>query len=235
MVINLQAKLRENTGKNIKKIREQNLIPAVIYGPAAENKNLSVDYLPFQKVYEEAGASSLVDLKIDNQESIKVLIYDVKLDPVSSRFQHVDFYQIKEGQKLTATVELEFIGEAPAVKELNGNLVKNLDSLEIECLPKDLISKIEVDLSILKTFGDAIYVKDLEVPETVKVLKDVEEIVTKVVESKEEEEIKPVEEEELPEGAEEEAKEGEEGEKEGEAKTKEGAPEAKEEKKKETK
>lgn len=187
MIINLEAKKREVTGKGVKKLREKGLIPAVIYGPEEKkNKNLSLDYTEFEKTYEKAGESSLIDLKIDDNKPIKVLIYDVDLHPISGDFRHVDFYRIKEGQKLNATVELEFVGEAPATKELGGTLIKSFDSLDIECLPKDLISKIEVDLTPLKTFDDAILVKDLNIPETVKIFKEPDETVAKVTEVKEE-------------------------------------------------
>ena len=206
----LTAQLRKETGKQNNKLREAGKVPAVLYGHNVKNQNLVLNYSDFEKVFQQAGESSLIDLKIDEQQPVKVLIHDVAHQPVSDKILHIDFYQVKMDEKITTEVELEFINESPAVKDLNGVLVKALDHLEIECLPSDLISEIKVDLSTLKTLDDIIRVKDLSAPEKVDILNDLESPVVLVEEQKKEEE-KPVE-EEKPEGEE---KEGEgEGEKE---------------------
>lgn len=190
----LSAKLRKEK-ETPESIREQNLIPAVIYGQETENKNLVIDCPKFEKVLNEAGGSSLVLLKIDDQEPVETLIQDVQYDPVKNSILHADFKQIKEGEKLRVEVELKFVGESKAVKELGGILVKNIDSIEIECLPKDLVSQIEVDISSLNTFEDVIRIKDLKVGEETKILDNLEEIIATITEVEEEKEYeaKPVE------------------------------------------
>jgi large subunit ribosomal protein L25 len=90
-------------------------------------------------------------------------------------------------EKLETTIALKFIGESPAVVEAGGVLVKNLDEIEVKCLPSDLISEIEVDLSSLKKFGDVIKVTDLKIPSNIEVLNDPQLIVATVVEPREEE------------------------------------------------
>lgn len=177
-------------------LREQNFIPAVIYGQEIENKNLKIDRVQFEKVLEEAGRSSLVLLKIEDQEPVETLIQDVQFDPVKDNILHADFKQIKRGEKLRVEVELKFVGESKAVKELGGILVKSIDSVEIECLPKDLVHEIEVDISSLDTFEDAIKIKDIKVGEETKILENPEETVATVTEIEEEKEVeeKPVEE-----------------------------------------
>ncbi len=179
MKLSLKAEKREITGKKVSKLREDGKIPAVMYGQETEPKNLLVDYNPFEKVYKEAGESTLVELELEN-EKIPVLIHDVSYHPVTDKIEHIDFYKIKYGQKLTASVELKFIGESRAVKELGGTLVITLNEVEVECLPKDLISEIEVDLGKLETFEDVIHIKDLKVPETIKILADKDDVVAKV-------------------------------------------------------
>lgn len=188
MDLNLKAEKRDISGKKVQSLRDGGGIPAVVYGPETDNINLTVDYLDFEKVYKEAGESTLIGLKINEMEEMPVLVQTVSYNPVSDKIDHIDFYKIKYGQKLTARVELEFIGEPPAVKEFGGILVKSLTEVEIECLPKNLISKIEVDLTGLKTFDDSIHVKDLIVPDTIKILTGKDDIIASVSQPRIEEE-----------------------------------------------
>lgn len=190
----LKAKPRDVLGRKVNKLREQSLIPAVLYGQDIKNQSLSVNKNEFLKVYNQVGSSSLIDLQVAETAPVKILIHDYQTDPRTNEIIHVDFYQIKEGKKITTEIELEFLGEAPAVKELGGILVKSFDEIEIECLPADLekIETIQVDLSVLKTFADAIYVKDLKVPEGIKITENPEELVVLVTPPTEEkEEEKP--------------------------------------------
>ncbi|MCD4705477.1 50S ribosomal protein L25 [bacterium] len=165
----LKVQKREIVGKKVSQIREKGGIPAVIYGQEIKPINLTVEYIPFEKIYQKVGNSTLINLKIDDQET-PVLIHQIFRNAVSSKIDHIDFYKIKYGQKLTASVELNFIGEPKAVKELSGTLVVKIKEVEIKCLPKDLISEIKVDLNALKSFDDVIHIKDLKVPETIEVL-----------------------------------------------------------------
>lgn len=193
MTMILNAQLREIIGKKVKKLREKNLIPAVLYGKDVEPQNLSVQYLPFQKIYNEAGESSLIDLAIGDRVPVKVLIHGVQKNPVSGKFIHVDFWQVKMTEKITAEIEVKFVGESPAVKELGGVLVKGLDTIKVECLPQDLIHEIEVDISPLKTFEDLIHVKDIKFPSGIEVLENPDEVVASVAPPRTEEELKELE------------------------------------------
>ncbi|OGY42045.1 MAG: hypothetical protein A2Y67_03110 [Candidatus Buchananbacteria bacterium RBG_13_39_9] len=194
----IKARTREIKGKKVKKLREQDLIPAVLYGHGIENQNLTVNSLEFKKLFDQTGESKLIDLQINDKKPVKILIHDIQFNPLKNEIDHIDFYQIKEGEKITTEIELEFVGESPAVKELAGVLVKNYDAVEIECLPSDLekMDKIEVDLSGLKTFEDTIHIKDLKVPSGVKIMVEPEEVVALITQIQEEkiEEIKPIEE-----------------------------------------
>ncbi|MCX6742833.1 MAG: 50S ribosomal protein L25 [Candidatus Parcubacteria bacterium] len=209
----LKAQERVVLGKKVKTIRDQDLIPAVLYGHGLKNQNLAVKNLEFKKLFDQAGTSKLVDLQINDKKPVKILIHDVQYDPVKTVVNHIDFYQIKENEKITTEIELEFVGDAPAVKELGGVLVKNYDTIEIECLPADLekMDKITVDLSVLKTFSDTVHIKDLKVPAGVRIEEDPDEVVALIEEIAEEkiEEVKPIESiEGIVKEGEEEAKEG---------------------------
>lgn len=193
MTLSLSTQARTETGKKVKDLRKQGKIPAVLYGHGLKNLNLSVPYNPFEKIYQQAGESSLVDLAVDNKKPVKVLIQAVQTDPVSDRFVHIDFYQVKMTEKITAEIKLKFIGEAPAVKELSGVLVTNLNYLKVRCFPQDLVHEIEVEVSSLKTFDDVIYIKDLKIPSKIEILEKTDEVVVTVIPPRSEEELKELE------------------------------------------
>lgn len=194
-MLELKAKTRKELGKKTKKIREKGILPGVLYGPKTKNQPLEVDLKEFEKVYQEAGESSLVQLLI-GKEKFLVLIHAIEINPLSQTAIHVDFYQPRLDEEITADIPLIFEGEAPAVKELGGTLVRNIHEIEVKALPQNLPHEINVGVGGLKTFKDNIQIKDLVVPKEVKILKDPEESVAFVAEpQKVEEELqKPVEE-----------------------------------------
>jgi len=196
-MLELLAKLRSETGRQVGKVRKQGFMPAVLYGQKVKNLNLSIDYNTFEKIYQEAGESTLIRLNIGDGESKKqrvVLVYDVAKDSVSDRFVHIDFKQVKMDESITVEIPLNFVGESEAVKSDNGVLIKNIQTVEIEALPQDLIHDIKVDISLLKTFDDNVYIKDLKVPEKVKLTAEAEEVVASVVPPRTDEELEELEE-----------------------------------------
>ncbi|HEX9664600.1 MAG TPA: 50S ribosomal protein L25 [Patescibacteria group bacterium] len=191
----LSVATRQTTGKKVKDLRKKGLIPGVVYGPDLKPRNLKIDYNSFEKIYDRGGYSILIDLKIDDQpESVKVLITELQKDPVTDKFTHVDFHQVRLTEKLITSVKLKFIGQSDAVKGLGGTLVTNLSDLEIRCLPQDLVSEIEVDISTLKTFEDVVRIKDLQIPANIEVMNNPEASVAAVVAPRTEEELKALEE-----------------------------------------
>jgi len=197
-MLTLPAQIREETGRTkVKKIRKRGNLPAILYGPKVKAISLEINLREFEKVYKEAGESTLVSLEIpDEKTKPMVLIHDVKLAPLTLQPIHVDFYQPFLEEEVEVTVPIIFEGEAPAVKELGGTLVKNISEVEIKALPQKLPHEIKVNVEVLKTFEDHILIKNLILPESVKILKDPEEIVALIAspEKVEEELEKPIEE-----------------------------------------
>jgi len=209
----LSAKIREKVGKKVKDLREKGILPAVLYGHKIKNLNLELDLKEFEKIYKEAGESSLITLVIakgkdeaeasslslnveEKKQKFLVLIHDIQFDHLTEKPIHIDFYQPELKEEVEVTVPLIFEGEAPAVKDLGGTLVKNISEVEVKALPQNLSHEIKVDIGNLKTFEDNILIKDLIVSKEVKILKEPEEIVAVVArpEKVEEELEKPVEE-----------------------------------------
>ncbi len=196
-MISLKAKQRKE--EDLKKIRAEEKVPAVLYGPKIKNLNLGVNLKEFEKIYKEAGESSLISLDVSGQkEKFLVLIYDIQFDALSGKPTHIDFYQPNLKEQVEVSVPLILEGEALAVKDLGGTLVKNVSDIEVKAFPQDLPREIKVDISNLKTFEDNIAVKDLEISSKIEISKDPEEILITISapEKVEEELEKPIEEKE---------------------------------------
>jgi large subunit ribosomal protein L25 len=234
MAFKLSANTRTVKGE---KVRTKTVLPAVVYGMGATAASVTLNYDEFAKLFAEAGEASLIDLLISDKAEGKVLVQDVQYDPVSDRMIHVDLRRIDMNKELTATVELRFVGEAPVIKEQGGTLMRNLESVEVKCLPKDLVSHIDVDITALKTFDDVIKIKNLVVPAGIIITNPhAEDLIAKATAALTEEEIKAMEEASKPADLTKIEVAGKKKEEEGEEGAEAGKPEAaKEEKKEESK
>lgn len=194
-MIGFKATIRKEFGKKLKKLRQGGKIPGILYGPKIKNLSLGLDLKEFEKVYLEAGESSLISLEADGKKFL-VLIHDVEFDVLSRKPIHVDFYQPNLDEEITVAIPLVFEGEAGAVKDLGGTLVRNIHELEVKALPQNLPHELKVNVEKLATFEDNILVKDLILPQGVKTLKNPDEIVALVSSPQkvEEELLKPIEE-----------------------------------------
>ena len=185
MALTLEAKKRSETGKAVTALRTDGRMPAVVYGPKQAATAIEVSLKEFSKTYAEAGESTVVELSIDGEKH-PVLIHEVDHDPVTDAPRHADFYAIVKGQKVEVDVPLEFIGVSPAVKELNGNLVKTLHELTVEADPMNLPHEIEVDISGIVALDAPIYAKDIALPAGVVLVTGADEVVVTVIEAEEE-------------------------------------------------
>jgi large subunit ribosomal protein L25 len=162
-------------------------MPAVFYGKKETSTPISVSKVDFLKAWQTAGESSVITL--ETPEGVKEsLIHDVDFDPVTGSPRHADFYVFEKGHKVKVDIPLEFVGVAPAVKDLGGILVKVLHAVNIEAMPKDLPHNIEVDISGLSSFESQVLAKDLVMPAGVTLLENEEEVVALVSAPREEKE-----------------------------------------------
>ncbi len=193
----LEAQQREQEGgRSAKQVRRQGGLPAVVYGPEIDHAtSVAVDARAFDTVFSEAGETSLIDLQI-GQQSYPVLVYEMQRDPLNNRPIHVDFYAPSMSETVEATVPIVLEGESPAVRDEDGTLMRELSEVDVKALPRELPDEIRVDVSVLETFDDFIYVKDLPVSENVEILRESDEIVVHVARPTdvEEELEKPIEE-----------------------------------------
>ena len=184
-MLELSAKIRDEN-KTTNQIRSEGFVPAVVYGYEMDNISIQVNSVELEKVYREAGESTLVKINLEDQDGKKidetptVLIQDTQEHAITDEFTHVDFYQPNLDETVEVEIPLEFVGQSLAVKDEDGTLVRNLPSVTIEALPENLIHDIEVDISVLETFDDVIKVEDLSVPEGVEIMEEDDEVVALV-------------------------------------------------------
>ncbi|MCC7432031.1 50S ribosomal protein L25 [Candidatus Peregrinibacteria bacterium] len=182
-LLELVAKARDTKVKAAA-VRRQNLIPAVCYGKEFESKSIQLEYQAFRKAYKQASTTQVISLNIDG-DKVPVLIHEIAYNPISDRFDHVDFLQIDLKKKVTATVPVELVGVAPAIKNFNGVVTLAKHEIEVKCLPMDIPHEIKVDVSKLENIGDAIHISDLVLGDRVEILDDLNETLVSVSEVEE--------------------------------------------------
>lgn len=180
-MLGLASQQRKKEEK-VRTLRNQGLIPGVLYGPKTHAISVKVDEKEFQKIYKEAGKSSLIQFESEHGAT-PVLIREIQRDSVRGGVIHVDFYQPPLDEEIEVTVPLVFEGEPPAIRDLGGTLLKNIQEVDVKALPQHLPHEIVVDISKLATFEDRVLVKDLRQNKDVAILREPDEVVAQVVET----------------------------------------------------
>jgi large subunit ribosomal protein L25 len=168
----LEAQERTTSGKKNSILRAKGLIPAVAYGRGFESQSIEVDARLLDKAYKQVGHNQILDIKVGDSAPKGALIHELQFDALTGVVTHADFYLVRMDETLRTQVPLHFIGESTAVYQLEGTLFKNLEEVEIECLPADLPESLEVDISILDDFDKSISLADLVIPKGVKLLEE---------------------------------------------------------------
>jgi large subunit ribosomal protein L25 len=166
------AEPREVTGKKVKQLRREGYVPAIIYGQA-EPVSIQIETLPLRRALRVAGMTQLATIDVDGK-MYTVLAREIQQHVTRRDILHVDFFEVDMKSTITSEAEIITIGESPTVESGEGMINVTLYSVEIECLPDDLISSLEVDLGLIQTTDDAIYVSDLVAPKGVTILTDPE-------------------------------------------------------------
>lgn len=175
----LEAQARTVTGKKVGQLRRSGLVPAVVYGSKIEAFNVQVPYRELQTTLFKAGGTHLINISVDGKVT-PVLAREVQRSVMRGEILHVDFLAVDLTQTIRAEVPVHFVGEPAAVKSGLGILVTLVQTLEIEALPADLIDRIEVDVTGLKNFNDALHVRDLNLGDKVVVIADPDEMLARI-------------------------------------------------------
>jgi large subunit ribosomal protein L25 len=172
----VNAEKRNVIGKHVKQMRRIGKIPGIIYGRGIEPTPIMMDLKETSKTLTGLASSVLVTVVVDGTRHM-TLVREKQRDFIRNTLKHVDFQAVSAKEKIRVNVAIVLHGESPAVKNLNAILTSGLEEIEVEGFPQDLIDQIVVDVSSLKSVGDAIHVRDLQVPEALHVLEDANEIV----------------------------------------------------------
>ena len=179
-MISIQATLRQEQGRKTKALRGAGKIPAVLYGPKTKSQMIAVKQGEFEKAFKEAGESTLLSLEVGSRK-VPVLIHDVQRDPLQGTVIHIDFYEPPLDKKVKVELPVVVQGEAPAVKELGGTLIRRIQEIAVWALPQNLPHELTINVEGLVTFEDRILVKDIRVPDGVTIEHNSEDLVAQVV------------------------------------------------------
>ena len=174
--IQIKAEQRSLIRKQVKIIRSEGKIPAVIYGQKMDPLPISLDFRTTSRALYGQSQSRLIDVDVDGKK-YTTLIRERQNDVIKGTLLHIDFMVVSLTEKVSSNVSIVLEGEAPATKELGGILVSGLEIIEVEALPKDLPERIIVDVSDLHEFGSSIHVRDLQLPPGVEILGNLDEMV----------------------------------------------------------
>lgn len=168
--IQLLVESRDLLGKQVKQLRAQGKTPAVIHNHGDKSIHVAVDELTLKKAYSRAGKNHPVSIKVGDK-NFTTLIKEVSYAPATDNIYHTVFQAVKANEKTSAEVPLHLVGDSPAEKA-SLQIIKQLDHLEVEALPRNLPDSFEVDISTLIEAGDKINVSDIKPPEGVEIKTD---------------------------------------------------------------
>jgi len=181
--LKLTAAKREVLGKRNRFLRRRGITPAHLFGHSLESLALQCDTTELRKIVSRAGTTRLVSLRVAGEKEPKnVFVREIQTDPLGKYLLHVDFYQVRKGEKMTMDVPIVLVGEAPAMKGKGRMISRGITILSIECLPEKVPPQIEVDISGLLELEQAIHVKDIKLDPDITVHVDPEQLVVKVTE-----------------------------------------------------
>jgi large subunit ribosomal protein L25 len=181
----LKASTRQLLGKRSRRLYREGKLAAVVYGHNQQPTPLELDRLEFQRVFVKSGRTKLVDLVLDGGKTEKVLVREIQTHPRRLGPIHVDFYQVNLQEKIEVEVPVHLVGESAAVKTGDADILQPLHAFRVECLPADIPSAFEVDITPLAEIDAELRVSDISVPKGVTVLDDPEELVVKIVHKRE--------------------------------------------------
>jgi large subunit ribosomal protein L25 len=186
----LTAEKRTITGKKVKKLRKDGMVPANLFGKNVKSLSLQIPIKDFLTVYKKAGETGLVELKVD-KETYHTLISKLQTHPLTRLPVHAEFHAVSLTEKIKAKVPVELIGESPAVRDGLGNLLQTLNEVEVEALPTDLPEKMEIDISQLSAVDQQLVVADFTQIKGVELLNGKDEVVAKIAKIVVEAEVPP--------------------------------------------
>lgn len=176
--ITLSVQKRDVLGKQVKELRRQGKVPAVIHERGKDSVHVLIEAADLKKAFSSAGKHSAIKVDVDGK-NYTTIVKDVMNEPASSNIYHAVFQAIKEDELVTAEIPIKIVGEIPA-ERANLLVLKNLEILNVEALPKDLIDVVEVDGSSLVDVSDKLHVSEVKLPDTITIKTEPETVIASV-------------------------------------------------------
>jgi len=172
----LSAQVRNQTGtQSVKKIRNENQIPAVFYGPESNPTPLTINYTDLEKIIKQAGSENMIiGLEINDKDKTldkkQVMLKELQVDHIKDKYIHADFFEIRMDRELVLDIPVALLHTPQGVKE--GGILQHIRrELTVSCLPDKIVEQLEVDVSELD-IGEAVHIGDIQLPEGIKALDD---------------------------------------------------------------
>jgi large subunit ribosomal protein L25 len=181
---------RTMLGKRVRRLRRSGIIPANIYGRDRASRAVQLDAKEAQRLLASHAGSSVLRLLLDGAEEAAVIRH-VEHQPKSGIIQHIDFMHIELTVSMHARVPIRLVGEAPAVRVHGGTVLHLLDAVEVECLPGDLPSTLDLDITVMDDVDAALHASDLTLPHGVRLLTRPDDVLVKVAPPRTEEAAAP--------------------------------------------
>jgi large subunit ribosomal protein L25 len=176
----IKAEKRNVIGKQVKGLRREGKVPAVVYGAGLQPTAIELHAREAERALARASGATLLDLELDGVTH-KVLVREIQRHSIRRDLRHVDFLKVAMDQLIRAEVPIELLGEAPAVKTLGGVLVTGVQAIEVEALPADLPDRVTVSIEGLGKIDDKVSVGDLALGKGVRILTPAEDVVARVI------------------------------------------------------
>lgn len=176
----LSAQPRKVTGKAVRGLRREGVLPAVVFGHSVESRSLQLDAREFELLRRRTGRNALLDLTVAGGRAVPVLVHDIQVHPVSRATLHVDLLAVRMTEELTVEVSINFVGDSVATDKLGGVLLHMRESVQVRALPDRIPSTLELDITPLETFDDVLHVSDLRLPDGVTLVTDGHETLARV-------------------------------------------------------
>ncbi|MCO6450438.1 MAG: 50S ribosomal protein L25 [Caldilineales bacterium] len=192
LVLNVEP--RNATRSRVKEVRQDGLVPGVVYGQGGEATSLQFKEIDLVRLLRVGASSQLMQLQGLESKPVHALMREVQRHPTRRTIMHVDFYQVQMDVAIRTDIPIHFEGASPAIKG-GAILLHNLDRISVECLPSDIPENFVIDLSLLQTTDDVFRIEQLAVPNGVTILHEPEDVVVSLtipriaVEVEEEEEF----------------------------------------------
>jgi len=181
--LTLRVAKRDILGKKTRFLRRQGITPAHLFGHNLESLSLQCDTAKLQRIIAQAGTTRLIALEIEGSKQPRsIFIREIQRDEVNGQLLHVDFYQVRKGEKIKADIPIVLVGEAPAMQIKGRMLTHALTSISVECLPDKLPPQIEIDLSRLEEVEQVIHVRDITLSPDITLITDPTQLIVKVSE-----------------------------------------------------